>query len=339
MRGRTRLRLEEGIFADVYGLAAVVKVGKVQREQRWPLGTDRDILRSWRIQKRAELDADRAAQPVIPRGALQKDGEAWILRKEGLPCFAADRSHLRAWYGALGPRLRSSITRDDVERVIAGWRNQEPVLAIRTIRHRCRVLRELYQGLDGKKARTPVDDVRLQRPPAPEPIAVPTAVLKRVAKNLKANPDPRVRKHYARFLVRVITGQRPSQIMRATRDDIDLRRKLWFVKAGKGGRQIPLPLTPEMIKAWKVFIAADAWGPFDTAVAADVLRRHGWPADIRPYAARSTLAIDMLLGGADLGDVQAVLGHSQIQTTRSHYAPILTARLASVLNRRKLTLG
>lgn len=139
--------------------------------------------------------------------------------------------------------------------------------------------------------------------------------------------------------MRVYTGQRPSQIMRAEPGDVDLKRKIWFVRSGKGGRQVPLPLTPEMVRAWNVFIKANAWGEFDTAIAADVLRRRGWPEGVRPYAARSTLAIDMLLDGADLGDVQAVLGHAQIQTTRSHYAPILTARLKGVLGRRRLKLA
>lgn len=189
---RRRVRLEEGIYEDAYGLAATVKVGNVQREQRYPLGTDRDILRSWRVQKRAELDIDRQAQPVIPRGALQKDGEQWIKRKAGRPCYAADRSHLSAWYPALGTRLRSGITQADAERVIAGWRSATPPVAVRTIRHRCRLLRELYQGLDGATARTPVDNLRLETPPAPHPVAVPIRTLQTVAKRLAGSADPRV---------------------------------------------------------------------------------------------------------------------------------------------------
>lgn len=336
---RRRERLEEGIYQDAYGLAATVKVGGVQREARWPLGTDREILRSWRIQKRAELDADRTLTPKPARGTLRADGDKWILKKQGLACFKADRSHLKAWYPALGDRLRSGITRDQVERQIMAWRTQDPPVAIRTVRHRVRVLRELYQGLDGSKAKTPVDDVKLQAAPRPEPKPVPVKAIRAVAKNLKTAADPRLLKHYARFLVRATTGQRPSQIGLAVPGDVDLKRRVWFVRSGKGGNPVPLPLNAEMVQAWKLFIKVDAWGAFDTSNAAKVLRRHGWPEDVRPYDLRHTLAIDLLMKGADLADIQGLLGHAQVQTTRSHYAPILTARLKRLTAKRNLKLG
>lgn len=337
MRGK-RTRLEEGIYQDAYGLSATVKVANVQREARWPLDTDREILRRWRIQTRAELDTDREAQPVVPRGALQVDGDRWIQRKKGLACFKADWCHLKAWYPTLGTRSRSKIDREAVETVIASWR--EAGIAPRTIRHRVRLLRECYRGIDGPRARTPVDDLALGAMPRPEPTAVPAATIRRVATRLKAaaKTSPQVAKHYARFLVRATTGQRPSQIGRALPDDVNFAQKVWYVRTSKGGHPIPLPLNREMVAAWKVFAKADAWGPFDTSTAAKVLHDHGWPDGVRPYDLRHTLAIDLLLSGADLGDVQGILGHTQIQTTRTHYAPVLTARLRSVTAKRKLRL-
>lgn len=338
MRGK-RTRLEEGIYQDAYGLSATVKVAGVQREGRWPLDTDREILRRWRIQKRAELDTDRETRPKLPRGLLQVDGEQWIQRKAGMACFKSDRCHLRAWYPVLGKRSRTVIDREMVATVIASWRGAG--VAPRTIRHRVRLLRECYQGIDGPKAKTPVDDIALGEMPRPEPTAVPVAVIRAVAKRLKtaAASSPSVAKHYARFLVRATTGQRPVQIGRAVPADVNLRQKIWYVRTSKGGHPIPLPLNAGMLAAWRAFAKADAWGPFDTSTAAKVLHDHGWPKGTRPYDLRHTFAIDLLLSGADLGDVQGVLGHSQIQTTRSHYAPILTARLRSVTAKRRLTLA
>jgi integrase len=330
-----RTRIAEGIYQDRYGLAATVKLRGVQREQRFPLGTDLDRIQSWRIQTRALLDGQTPAT-VRRTGTLRTDGLRWIRRKEGLASFKADRSHLAAWFPRFGDRLRSAITREQLEQQIAAWRSAEPPVAVRTIRHRCRVLRELYQTLDGKKAPTPLDGLRLPAAPAPQPTAVPLSTIRRVALNLKKAGLVR---DYARFLVRATTGQRPAQIMRAEPGDVDLRRKVWFVRPAKGGRAIPLPLNAEMVTAWKAFAKAKAWGPFDTTKAATVLRAHGWPAGIRPYDLRHTFAIDLLLTGADLGDVQGLLGHSQIQTTRAHYAPILTARLARVTGRRRLKLA
>lgn len=329
---RRRVRVAEGIYQDRYGLAATVKVGRIQREARFPIGTDLDHIKSWRIRTRADLDEERGTPPVVT-GTLRADGDAWITRKAGQVSYKADCSHLKAWYPTLGHVLRSAITRAQIETQIAAWRTAQ--VAIRTIRHRCRVLRECYQALDGPKAKSPLDGVKLPAAPVPQPKAVPLATIRAVAKRLKAAG---LTQDYARFLVRATTGQRPSQIMRATPDDLDWRRRIWFVRSGKGGHPVPLPLNPEMLAAWRAFAKAKAWGPFDTSQAADVLRRHGWPADVRPYDLRHTFAIDHLLHGADLGDVQAMLGHSQIQTTRTHYAPILTARLSRVTARRKLRL-
>jgi hypothetical protein len=104
-----RTRIGEGVYQDAYGLAATVKVRGVQRERRFPLGTPLDHVQSWRIQMRAVLDADRPARPRSPLGTLERDGERWITRKAGLPSYAADHSHLRAWYPRFGHTLASGI--------------------------------------------------------------------------------------------------------------------------------------------------------------------------------------------------------------------------------------
>lgn len=323
-----RTRLSEGIYAHQYGLTAVVKVGKIQREKCFPTGTNLELLRSWRIGKRAELDSERSDQIAAVAGTLERDAGKFLKHKEGTAYYKAARSHLKAWYARFGTRLRNSITRDEVERQIAIW--HEAKVSPRTIRHRCFLLRELYHTLDGPRARTPIDHIRLPKIPAPHPVAVPLKTVQRVAANLlKAG----LHVDYARFLVRATTGQRPAQIMRATPDDLDLKRKIWFVRPAKGGLAVPLPLNADMVTAWKLFAKADAWGAFDTGVAAERLRRYGWPKDVRPYALRHTFAISLLLNGVGLDDVQGLLGHGQIQTTRLYYAPILVSRLKAATSR------
>lgn len=329
-----RTRVIEGVYQDRYGLAACVKLRGVQREKRFAADTPLEILESWRIQTRADLDSESPQDPRAVAGSLQRDGLAFLKRKQGRVSYAADRSHLKAWFATFGHRSRRTITRDELERQIALWRSGG--VSARTIRHRLRVLRECFQAFDGPKARTALEYIKLPPPPAPSPTAVPLKTIRKVAKALK---KAQLTKDYARFLVRATTGQRPAQIMRATADDLDLRRRIWFVRPAKGGTPIPMPLNADMIAAWKYFAKAKAWGEFDTGRAADVLRAYGWPEDVRPYDLRHTFAIDLLLSGADLGDVQGLLGHSQIQTTRLHYAPILTARLRRVTDRRRLKLA
>lgn len=347
-RGK-RETIDRGIYGDGYGIAARVTVGTLQREKRFPPDRSDEALnkiRQWRARTLANLLEDHAQQTrqrADPR-SLTRSIATYLKKRKGRPGYKSDRSHLKAWMTRLGPKRRHQIDRDDVERVIANWRTQKKPASETTIRHRVRVLRELYQSLDGKAVVHPLIGVELPKPARPPLIPVPHAIIQRVATSLAEGKrheegygaDPV--KSRARFLVYASTGQRPAQIGRAQPTDVDLIRNVWFVRPAKGGEPIPLPLNEGMVKAWRIFIAASAWGKFDTSSFAKVLRKHGWPKGTRPYALRRTFAIDLLLGGADLGDVQGLLGHADINTTRKYYAPILAARLTSAVAGRTLDL-
>lgn len=344
-----RTRIAEGIYADAYGLAATVKVRGVQREQRFHADTDLAVLQAWRARTRADLleaRLDHADDPV-PRTAATfgRDVERYLKTIAHRVSFKADRCHLSAWLPTFRHVSRHHIKPPAVQAVIQQWEREQ--VSAGTIRHRVRVLRSLYKALDRRYAKPPLTDVVWPKPAAPHPVAVPWAIVQKVAKSLEQGkvgmkrhgrtrtrakthyPDPV--KGHARFLVLATTGQRPAQVMRAERSDVDLERGIWFVRSAKGGTPIPFPLDDQSIHAWQTFIAADAWGAFDTTDFARLLRRHGWPTGVRPYTLRHTLAIDMLLGGADLGDVQGAMGHRQIDTTRTNYAPMLLVRLRKAL--------
>lgn len=355
---RTRTRVASGIYRDQYGLAATVKVGRVQREQRFPDDEPLDRLQAWQVRTRADLTEDRDEtqtidEPIPARGTFATDLPRRLTQIEGRASYKSDRSHLKAWLPFIGKLKRTAIRPSHVRVAFSSWATAGK--SPRTIRHRRRVLRELYQGLDGAHAKPPLKGVKIPKPEDPHPTPVPLATIQRVAESLKAGKTGEKRhgpkrtlaavkyaepaKARARFLVRATTGQRPSQIMRATAADVDVKRKIWFVRAGKGGHAIPLPLTPDMVKAWQAFAAADAWGPFDSRSFSKTLRRHGWPKGVRPYNLRHTFAIDHLLAGTSLDDLQGLLGHAQIETTRRHYAPVLLALLKKTVGRRKLKLA
>lgn len=127
-------------------------------------------------------------------------------------------------------------------------------------------------------------------------------------------------------MVYATCGQRPAEIRRAQPADVDERR-VWIPRNAKGGWSPGIYLNDEMLVAWQCFVAADAWGDFGTSSFVRTLHTAGWPEGVRPYNLRHTIGISMSEAGADIGDVSAHLGHTQIQTTRSHYVPVLGSRL------------
>lgn len=129
------------------------------------------------------------------------------------------------------------------------------------------------------------------------------------------------------FMVRASTGKRPSEIMRAQPSDVDLARREWRVRDGKGGWGEGLYLNADMLAAWRTFADADAWGYFDTSAHARLLQSAGWPADVRPYELRHSTGIALTDAGIDLADISAFLGHSDLRTTRRTYVPIRQARM------------
>jgi integrase len=86
-------------------------------------------------------------------------------------------------------------------------------------------------------------------------------------------------------------------------------------------------LNDDMLAAWKAFVAAEAWGKFDGSDYAKALYQAGWPRDVRPYQARHILALQLQELGGDVGDIQGVLGHKHIETTRRFHAPVAVSRM------------
>jgi len=318
----TRTRVAEGIHRDQYGFDVRVKAKGHARTKRYPPATDLDVMQLWQAQTRAEL-LDRAADAAGPslRGTLAEAAPRYLKQIAGRASFKADRAHLKAWVIRVGTYPLARITTEHVNLAIAAWQTAE--VADKTILHRCRVLRELYQTLCGKTAKHPVTDAKRPKTPKPHPVEVPIATIQKVDKKLKAAREPQT---YARFRVLVTTGQRPCQVMRAQRLDVDLTKKTWIVRSAKHEPAHTVYLNADQRAAWRLFIVANAWGDYDTTTHAKILRACGWPADIRPYNARHSIAFAALEAGADLGDVQGLLGHMQIQTTRGTYGPLQAAR-------------
>lgn len=331
-RAGTRRTVDRGIYADGNGFEVVARAGSLRRSTRFEQDTAIETMRTWRDATAAELHDER--QPTDDPKTLTAAIDRYI-KTTKLPADHAYRPSLNAWKAALGPVKRRSITAARVSRILDGWKHDG--YSPQSLYYRRLVLEKLWKALDGPKVKTPVDDIHISRPKNRRPIWVPDKTILLVAKTLKRyERQERLRsaKTRARFLVLATTGQRPVQVKAAVRADVDLRRRVWWVQPAKGGERVPIYLNGQMLEAWKLFIKAEAWGVYDTRSFARTLKHAGWPAGIRPYNLRHAMGFSLSAKGADLGDIQLSLGHTDPSTTRA-YVGAIEARMRKVSARLK----
>ena len=326
-----RRRLATGIYEDAYGRSVIYSLHGKPVETRFEVDRPLDFLQRWR--KRQIATALELA-PRDPRGSLARDCVRYLKRLKGTVGYKAAKSHLKAWLHYFGrSKRRWQITTEDIDLAIAQWRRDGKSAG--TIRHRCRLLQAVYRALDGLGAACPV--AAAKRPPKPRgrAVTVSDTVIADVAAKLKRQEHPTVNrlrdsKTRARFLVLASTGRRPAEVMRAEPGDVDLVRRVWFVRAAKGGRHTTLALNDEMVAAWQLFATADAWGTYDSRSFVKTLQRNGWPTHVRPYNLRHTTAVAIRARGGDLEDVQDQLGHASLETAREFYLHAIPARQAQI---------
>lgn len=318
-----RRSIAEGISRDRYSLTARVQVGDRRVEKAFDRDTPIREIQKWREETRVQLRADT---PRVVRGTLAAEVPRYLEQVKHRPAsWKSKRSELAAWVEHLGHLRRHQITPEHVRRVIGIWVGKK--VAPKTILNRCRTLHHLYVTLaNDKRARTPLDEVDVPRPPKRKPQFVTVDVIKRVEKKLRAG-DPQT---HARYMVIASTGLRPSQLARLTAADVDLRRRLVMVAGGKGGEPIPLVLNGDQLAAFKAFVAANAWGGFDATKYARLVRAAGWPSDVRPYNARHAVGIELAERGVEDADIQAQLGHSDLDMVRQHYTGIRLSKMRRI---------
>jgi integrase len=226
-------------------------------------------------------------------------------------------------------RRRHTITRDDVRAARVTWIGQGK--SPKTVNNRVHTFRHLYRVLDGPDAETPCDHLQPLAIPKTPPVYISPELVQKVDAEIQRREHRGQQYHSAktraRFRVLATTGKRPSEVMRAEPSDVDLQRRVWIVRDGKGGMSPGLYLNDDMLAAWKLFADADAWGSFSTNSLLRCLERAGWPKGVRAYNLRHTTWITASERGADLADIPAGAGHKSIATTRRHYVPVLESRM------------
>ena len=325
-----RKRISTGVYRDRLGLSATVKVGTgteaLQREKRFPFDMPLKEIKAWREAMRAELHRAQSRPAAAARGTLEADVRVYLKQVRHLASYKSRACQVDAWTALYGRLRRAHLTAMHVREARGRWLAEH--YRPKTINNREQTLRHIYHVLDGKRAPTPADEVIPLSVPASLKVHVDAKVFTTVA--MKLAPDPKTR---ARFMVMAATGVRPAELKRAEPLDVDLERRLWFVRTAKGGEPRTIWLNDDMLAAWEAFLAADAWGHFDGSDYPKALYAAGWPRGVRPYQARHSVGIELGERGTDLGDIQGWLGHKHIMTTRKHYVPVLSSRLKQASER------
>lgn len=325
-KGR-RKAVSRGIYQNGKGGTYTVRVtvGGAPYESTMPADSTLDELKT----ERAKLEArGRTETPRAVAGTLRASVPIYLRLVAHLASVDDLEDHCNAWLARFGDVQRHRITTGDVLDARNAWRaaGKSP----KTINNRVGTLRNLYRRLDGARAWNPCDDVfKLPVPKSPiqrisdaEILAVDAELQRRERQGFLRDAKTR-----ARFRVFVSTGKRPCEIMRAQPADVNLRARVWVPRDAKGGFCPGAYLNDDQLAAWQLFIASDAWGPYNLGAFARTIRAAGWPKHMRPYQARHTTWITASERGIDLADIAAGAGHTDLALTRRTYVPILNSRL------------
>jgi len=281
-------------------------------------------MRVWREEKLRALRGNRIARVA---GSIEVEVDKFLRRETGRrhQDFAILLGH---WSKRFAGKSLVLLSPAEIQQALDEWRAQG--VKASTVNHRRGALRSLFRRLDPDSP-NPVDRTRPFKEPEPEPRAVPEDVLERV---FAAMPESVTK---ARLEIIAHTGMRHSELMRVRPDDLTLLEgaPAVMVRSGKGGRPRLVPLNGRALSAFQRLGAANGWGVFSQSSARIVWHRAcraaGVPLLYRPYDLRHRFATRLREKGADLADVQELLGHKDIRTTR-RYAPVVRAKLVNLVN-------
>jgi integrase len=308
-------RIAKGIFEDRHGFELRWRDAGQTRTKHFPLDTPLQTLKDRRATYQKQARTPRPDES----GSFPRDAVRFLAGRKRLASFKSDRAHLRPWIHRFKKLSRWAVTSDLIQKTLDGW--AAAGYSARTLRHRRRVLRQMYAKLDAD-AKNPCAGVTVPTPGLIRKPHISDALINAVALQLRKQEiagrlwDAKTR---ARFLVLALIGVRPAQLRRSLPVDLNVAERLWVFQPAKGDNGMVAYLNDEQLGAAQLFVTAKAWGDYDGRSFVKTLQRNGWPKGVRPYNARHTVGQTLRRRGADLGDVQDHLGHKSPTTTRQFY--------------------
>jgi len=152
-------------------------------------------------------------------------------------------------------------------------------------------------------------------------------------------------KYRAILVIAYGAGLRISEACQLQTGDVDSREMVLHIRHAKGGRDRLVPLSPTMLSTLRAYwLQAKPSGRFlfpgrtpDRPITKDAVRKvmkqalleAGAKRPMTLHSLRHGFATHLLEDGEDIRVLQALLGHSHIETT-AHYAQVTTRRLRKV---------
>jgi integrase len=144
-------------------------------------------------------------------------------------------------------------------------------------------------------------------------------------------PMPGIRQPAAAKLavaVLMATGVRGVDLARVRRHDVNLDAATVQMPRsgkGKGAKNWTLRLTPEALKAWRAFDAANLYGAFSPAAVSRSFKRAarrvlGRDTQVHLYSLRHSVGADLYRTTGDLATVGRLLGHTPGSPVTEQYA-------------------
>jgi integrase len=327
---RTRRRIQRGVYRDEYGLAAVVKVNGVQREQRFPPDTSIKSITNWRAETKAAL---RKLHPSAARGSFAADAEKYLQAVATLKTIKEREYLIGLWTAEFGQRPRHSIKTYEISAVLKRWEAEG--LAPSTVRNRRIALLSMFTTLDGEGTGIPNPVVDAYLPDLPEEearnISYETienifAAMPDRGQGIRGKARDTASKTKARLAVIAYTGLPHALLKQLTPEMIDWDAKVVHVparKKGKGVKSRRLPLSDAGVQALRRFDALDCYGTFSNSSMRACWRRACTAAKVhpipRPYDLRHSFATEILMVTGDEKAAAHLLMHAESSRITHRY--------------------
>ena len=206
-----------------------------------------------------------------------------------------------------------------------------------------------YLVSSGFLEKTPVTDIKITRGEK----KLPQILTSREIELLLAQPvcsDAKGFRDKAMLEVMYATGIRVTELIELDVSDVNLSMGVIKCSGGKKSRMIPLyPAALKALSDYLLDVRSAMADPAETALFVNVggvrMSRQGFwkilkyyqgtahiEKEITPHTLRHSFAVHLLENGAEVGDVQELMGHSDISSTQM-YTQLVNQRLKSVYDK------